>query len=74
MEFGEEVRDVEDVLMFLPGKTAKEIWIISAYRNEQSFQAKGLVKERFTEGEKERGIRMWKEEFLELKVGYLSRS
>ena len=74
MECGEEVRDIKNVLMFLPGKTAKEIWVITAYRNEQSFQEKGLVKERFTEGEKERGTRTWKEEFLKLKVGYLSRS
>ena len=44
MEFGEEVRDVEDVLMFLPGKTAEEIWVIIAYRNEQSFQRRDLYR------------------------------
>ena len=60
--------------MFSPGETAKEIWVVTAYKNEQSFRERRLVKERFTEGEKERGIRMWKEDFLELKVGYLSRS
>ena len=74
MEFGEEIKDIEDVLMFLPGKTEKETWIITAYRNKQSFEEKGLVQKRFTEGKKERSIRNWNEVFLELKVGYLSRS
>lgn len=74
MKFGEEIKDIEDVLMFLPGKTEKETWIVSAYRNKQIFEERGLVKERFTDGNRERSIRNWNEEFLELKVGYLSRS
>ena len=74
MEFGEEIKDIEDVLMFLPGKAETNIWIITAYRNEQDFEEKGLVQKRFTEGKKKSMIRNWNEDFLELKVGYLSRS
>ena len=74
MEFGKQIEDTEDVLMFLPGKTAKEIWITTAYRNKQSFEEKGLIQERFAEGKSERSIRNWNEDFLELKAGYLSRS
>ncbi|KAL8677110.1 MAG: hypothetical protein Q9186_006434, partial [Xanthomendoza sp. 1 TL-2023] len=71
MEFGEEIKGIEDVLMFLPGKTDKETWVITAYTNKQSFEEKGLVEKRFAEGKKERSVRNWHEEFLELKVGYL---
>ena len=74
IEFGEEIKDIEDVLMFLPGKAEKSIWIITAYRHKQDFEEKGLVQKRFTEGKKERIIRNWNEDFLELKVGYLSHS
>ena len=73
-EFREEIKDVEDVLMYLPGRTEMEIWILAAYRNKQSFEEKGLVQKRFTEGKRERSIRDWTKDFLELKVGYLSRS
>jgi len=71
MDFGEEIKDIEDVLMFLPGKTKKETWIVAAYRNKQSFEEKGLVQKRFEEGKKERSIQNWNDYFLELKVGYL---
>ena len=74
VQFGEEITAIEDVLMFLPGKAEKEAWIVTAYKNKQSFMEKGLVKERFMEGRKRRSIRHWKEDILELKVGYLSRS
>lgn len=74
VEFGDKIKDIEDVLMFLPGKTAKETWIITAYRNKQSFEEKGLVQKRFIEGKQDRSVRTWNEDFLELRVGYLSRS
>lgn len=41
MEFGEEIKDIEGVLMSLPGKTEKEIWTMIVYRNKQSFEEKG---------------------------------
>lgn len=73
VQYGAKIRDIDDVLMFLPGKTAKEIWIISAYSNEQSYEKKGLIEKRFTEGKKEMSIRTWNEDLFELKVGFLSR-
>ena len=74
-KFGEEVREREDLLMFLPGKAAKkEIWVITAYRSERSFEEKGFVRNLFIEGKNETGIRKWNEDFFELRAGYWSRS
>lgn len=40
VDLGEEINGMEDVLLFLPGKTEKEVWIMTAYRNRQSFEEK----------------------------------
>ena len=74
MEFGAKAKQIEDVLMFIPGKTENEAWVMTAYRTKQHFEEKGFLKERFEEGKQERIVEIWKEHYLELKVRYLFRS
>jgi hypothetical protein len=58
------------VLIHLPGKTEKEAWIITAYRDENGFEENRLVQKRFGEG----NVQDWEEYILELAVGFLSRA
>jgi hypothetical protein len=74
MEFGAKAQQIEDVLMFMPGKTGNEAWVVTAYRTKQHFEENGFLKERFEEGKQERIVEIWEEHYLELKVGYLFRS
>lgn len=74
MDSGNEIKDIEDMLIFLPGKAKKETWIVTTYRNKQSFEDKGLGQKRFEEGKKEWSIQNWNESLLEPNDGYLSHS
>lgn len=73
MDFSMEAGQTEDVLIFLPGKTDKEIWTVTAYRTKQGFEDKRLARERFEQDGKDGGIKSWKDNFLHLEVGYLFR-
>ena len=73
--FSAKVKHVEDVLMFMPGKTDKGAWVVAAYTSKQSFDEKGFVKRTFFDEGTQAGIvEQWEEHFLELKDGYLFRS
>lgn len=73
-EFSAKAKDIEDVLMFMPGKTDTEAWVVAAYRTRQSFEEKGFAKKSFAKGKQGEITGIWKEHFLELKAGYLFRS
>lgn len=73
INFGQEAKDKEGVLAFIPGKGETEVWVVMAYETRQSFQEKGLVQAEL-EGEQGRMIREWKDHFLNLRAGYLRRA
>ena len=71
--FGVEIQEVEDVLMYLPGRTDRTAWVITAYRSRQTFEDKGLTEHRFGRENAKTIVQGWLEHFLELKVGYMLR-
>jgi hypothetical protein len=67
--FGENAKDLRDVLLFMPGKTEDGGWmVVTAYTTKLYFDESG-----FSEDKVAGAVESWNESFLELKVGYLCR-
>ncbi|KAL8816737.1 MAG: hypothetical protein Q9223_004305 [Gallowayella weberi] len=67
IDFGTEIKDTEEVLLFSPGTTEKEVWIIHAYRNSQDFEERGLSRKKILGVEGHDLVTIWNEDVLGLK-------
>lgn len=67
--FGQRAKDQRDVLLFMPGKTEDDGWmVVAAYTTKLYYAGNGFSQD--TVGS---AVESWNESVVELKAGYFSR-
>lgn len=67
--FGQKAKDQREILVFMPGKTEDNGWmIVTAYTTKLCYDENGLSEDKMGGA-----VESWNEYFVELKVGYLCR-
>ncbi|KAL6702538.1 hypothetical protein ACN47E_001558 [Coniothyrium glycines] len=69
LAFGRKAKDQRDILLFMPGKTEDDGWVvIAAYTTKLYYDESG-----FSEDKVGGAVESWNESFAEFKVGFLCR-